>query len=110
MPKQDNKEKQKEVLEKIFAILNINDINKTFSLKELDSNLDKQTAILGLEEEIKEAFCYSTWTCFRRNIKRKWLSMIKYVMKDMEKNLISTNKAFKNDSGKFENVLIYTLL
>jgi len=110
MPKQNNKEKQKDVLDKIFLILNINDDNKTFSLKELDNNIDKQNAILGLEEEIKEAFCYSTWTCFRRDTKRKWLSMIKYVMKDMEKNLISTNKAIKNESGKFENIIIYIVL
>jgi len=110
MPKQNNKDKQKEVLDKLFIILEINENKKTFSLKELDNSEEKQKEILGLEGEIKEAFCYSSWTCFRRDIKRKWLSMIKYVMKDMEKNLISTNKAFKNDSGKFENVLIYTVL
>jgi len=110
MPKQNNKEKQKEVLDKLFTILQINENNKTFSLKELDSNEEKQNKILGLEEEIKEAFCYSTWTCFRRDTKRKWLSMIKYVMKELDEKLISTNKAIKNESGKFDNVLIYTVL
>jgi len=110
MPKQNNKEKQKEVLDKLFTILQINENNKTFSLKELDSNEEKQNKILGLEEEIKEAFCYSTWTCFRRDTKRKWLSMIKYVMKELDEKLISTNKAIKNESGTFDNVLIYSVL
>lgn len=110
MPKQINKEKQKEVLDKLFLILQINENNNKFSLHELDSNEEKQNKILGLEDEIKDAFCYSTWTCFRRDTKRKWLSMIKYVMKELDKNLISTNKAIKNESGKFDNVMIYTVL
>jgi hypothetical protein len=45
MPKQINIDKQKEVLDKIYKILNINEENKTFSLKELDENVDKQNAI-----------------------------------------------------------------
>ena len=110
MPKQINTDKQKEVLDKIYKILNINEGNKTFSLKELDENVDKQNAILGLEEEIKEGFCYSKWACFRREIKRKWLSIVKNVMKEMDVKLISSNKAFKNETGKFENVMIYTFL
>ena len=110
MPKHINKEKQKEVLDKLLVILEINENNKTFSLKELDDNEEKQNDILGLEPMIKEGFCYSTWTCFRRDTKRKWLSMIKYILKDMEKNLIATNKAVKNESGTFDSVMIYTVL
>ena len=110
MPKQINIDKQKEVLDKIYKILNINEENKTFSLKELDENVDKQNAILGLEGEIKEGFCSSKWTCFRRDIKRKWLSIVKNVMKEMDVKFISSNKAFKNETGKFENVMIYTFL
>jgi len=110
MPKLIDKDKQKEVLDKLFIILQINENNNTFSLKELDSNEEKQNKILGLENDIKAGFCCSTWTCFRRDTKRKWLSMIKYVMKELDKNLISTNKAIKNESGKFDNVLIYTVL
>ena len=110
MPKQINKDKQKEVLDKLLVILQVNENKNTFSLHELDDNEEKRNKILGLEDEIKEAFCYSTWTCFRRDTKRKWLSMIKYVMKDMDKNLISTNKAIKNESGKFDSVMIYTVL
>jgi hypothetical protein len=81
MPKLIDKDKQKEVLDKFFIILEINKNNNTFSLKELDNNEKKQNDILGLEEAIKEAFCYSTWTCFRRDTKRKYNKYCKYLTK-----------------------------
>lgn len=110
MPKQNNKEKQKEVLDKIFVILNINDNNKLFSLKELDNNIDKQNAILKLEDEIKEAFCYSTWTCFKKEMNRKWLSFVKYVVKDMGIEMANSRKSFKKENGKFAVDIVYIFI
>ena len=110
MPKQINIDKQKEVLDKIYKILNINEDNKTFSLKELDENVDKQNAILGLEGEIKEGFCYSKWTCFKKEMSRKWLSLLKYVVKDMGVQMVNSRKSFKKDDGKFTVDIVYIFI
>jgi hypothetical protein len=110
MPKQINTDKQKEVLDKIYKILNINEGNKTFSLKEMDENVDKQNAILGLEEEIKEGFCYSKWTCFKKEMSRKWLSFVKYVVKDMGVEMVNSRKSFKKDDGKFTVDIVYIFI
>ena len=87
MPKKveqfDNERKL--VLEKMFQILGINDQNNMFSLHKIDGDQEKQLAIIGLEYDIKKYFICGEWTCFKKRdtCKRRWLSMIKYVVKDM---------------------------
>lgn len=58
MPKQVNKytNERKDVLNKMFSILGINEKNNTFLLHELDTNIDKQNKILDLETDIKKHF------------------------------------------------------
>ena len=77
------------IINKLFNILELNDINKEFSLHSLDNNIDKQNKILELETDVRKYFICSTWTCFKNKTKRKWLSMVKYIFKDMNIKLIS---------------------
>ena len=44
------------ILEKIFEILNIDDSNNTFFLKDLDNDENKQNLILELELDIRKYF------------------------------------------------------
>ncbi len=87
MPKQVDKYQQErnQVLSQLLEILGINGQNNMFSLHKLDADIDKQGQILGLEDDIKKYFLCGEWTCFkkRETCKRRWLSMIKYVVKDM---------------------------
>jgi len=77
-------EERQNIINKLFEILEINEFNKSFSLHKLDTNLEKQQQILDLELEIKKYFICSRWTCInKKNIQRKWLSLIKYLFKDM---------------------------
>ena len=61
MPKRvDNYDNERtEVLNSLFNILNINDKNKMFSLKQLDNNSEQQTKILELIPNIKKYFICS---------------------------------------------------
>lgn len=47
--------------------------------------------IVNLEKEIKNNFICSHWICFKQTkiIKRKWLSIIKYLLKDIEYKIFS---------------------
>jgi hypothetical protein len=88
------------ILEKIFEILDINENNNTFYLKDLDNDKKKQNQILELELDIKKVFECHSWACFVKiNMKRKYLSIIKYIMKNMNCNMIAKRKLIKIDGS-----------
>ena len=87
------------ILNKIFEILNINDSNNTFFLKDLDNDEKKQNQILELELDIRKFFVCGSWASFAcPNVKRKVLSMIKNIMKVMNYKMISKRKLIKVDN------------
>lgn len=79
------KQERIEVLKKIYTIIGINNGNKTFFSHELDLDENKQKEIEMLYDDIKKYFKTSTWLCFskKRLIDRKYISVIKYILKDM---------------------------
>ena len=109
MPKKVDKyeNERKEVLVKLFNILGINDNNNTFLLHELDENKEKQEAILSLEPEIKKYFFCGKWSCFKDpDIKRKYLSLAKNVIKELGYLAMSARRNIKiNDETN--NVVVY---
>jgi hypothetical protein len=87
MPKkiESYSKERKEILNKLFEILEITEFNKSFSLHNMDNNPEKQQLIIDLEPDIKKYFICSRWTCMHtKNVQRKWLSIVKYIFKDME--------------------------
>ncbi len=97
-------EERQNIINKLFEILEINNNNNFFSLQKLDEDIEKQKQILDLEPDIKKFFNCSRWTCInKKNVQRKWLSIIKYLFKDMNILYSSlTNKTI----GTIYNVVI----
>ena len=98
------------ILYEIFKILNINEENNTFYLKDLDDDEDKQNQILELESDIRKYFACSHWACFNNhNIKRKVLSIIKNVGKIMNYNIMSNRKYRKceENNTKYRDTIYY---
>lgn len=60
------------------------DQNMSFTLSELDSNINKQNAIMQMLPELKKYFSLSKFTNIHtpNNAVRPWLSIIKHVLKD----------------------------
>ena len=105
MPKSIDKytNERKDILQKIFNILEISDNNKTFSLKKLDEDENKQNSIIELENDIKKYFLCSRWTYFsnkNREFKRSYLSLIKAIMKDLDVKMTSSTLIKKIDDNK----------
>jgi hypothetical protein len=95
MPKKvDNyEEERKLILQKIFTILNINETNNKFLLGKLEKNIEQQNEILQLETQIKKYFICSRWSCFLKpEMKRRYLSMIKYLLKEMGYEVLPVRK------------------
>jgi hypothetical protein len=101
MPKkvEQYSEERENIIKKIFSILGINEENNMFSLHKLDHDIDKQSEIIALEDEIKKYFLCGEWSCFKKKdiIKRRWLSIIKYVIKNTGYRIISSNIVSKSD-------------
>ena len=91
---------RKEILNKILEILEINENKNYFLLQYIDNNLEKQDLINKLETDIKKYFICSSWSCYRNDsIKRKWLTLIKYILKEFNGTLIGKKKNIKiNDT------------
>jgi hypothetical protein len=113
MPKQvDKYDKERlEVLSKMFQILGINESNNKFLLHELDADIDKQNKILELEPDIKKYFICGSWSCFRTpDIKRKPLSIIKCLLKEMDYVVLSSSIKVTNDDNTISNLTKYNIL
>ena len=98
------------ILNKIFEILNINDSNNTFFLKDLDNDEKKQNQILELESDIRKFFVCGNWACFtNHNIKRKALSIIKNLINDMNYNIIPKRKLIIKDNDRYRDTIYYLI-
>ena len=91
---------RQDIIDKLSVILGFNDNNNMFSLHKLDNDIVKQNDIIALESDIKKYFICSNWTCFKNknNIKRKWLSLIKYIFKNMNYN-VSSSQLISNSNN-----------
>ena len=75
-----------------------------FSLKTLDDNLTKQQDIINLEINIKKYFFCSKWCYFNnknRECKRKYLSLIKSIFKNMGISITSKTYTKKTNTEKY---------
>jgi len=101
---------QFDILNKIFDILDINDNNNTFFLSDLDNNIKLQNNILELENDIKTYFACSTWASFSNyNVKRKVLSIIRNLIKNMDYCVISKRKFRKKDNISYRDTIYYII-
>jgi hypothetical protein len=99
-----------QIAQQILDILEITDKNNTFLLHELDDNIDKQNKILELETNIKKYFAVSSWACFyNKNVKRKSMSIIKNVLKDMNYDIIPKRVIRKNNEIIIRDSIYYII-
>jgi hypothetical protein len=102
---------REELLQKMLAILGVNQDNKMFSLKKLDEDQQKQKQIIDLVEDIKKYFICSRWAYFSnqtKEFKRDYLSLIKSVLRDMQVKIFSSFLHIKTDD-KIQYETFYVL-
>ena len=114
MPKKINMENNERniIIQEIFKILGLTEKNNEFSLNFIDKNEEIINSIIKLDDQIKKNFVCSHWSCFKHpdTIKRKWLSMIKYIFKDMNHKLVPLQKKEKINSKYIHSDIIYKLI
>lgn len=112
MPKDISKyeEQRKEVLNKLFIILGINENNNYFELKKLNNNIEMQNKILELEPEIKKYYNYSHWECFKKyEMKKRYMSFIRYIIKNNDYKLVSNRKTIKHNDESYVDTIYHII-
>ena len=81
-------EERKDVLNKLYNILGVNENNTVFYFEDIDD--DKKAQIKELEGDIKKYFNAGKWACFTKPIEHPLHSLIRSVLKDMKVNAVLT--------------------
>ncbi len=112
MPKSVEKytNERKELLQKLFSILEVSENSNMISLKKIEEDVEKQKQIIDLETDIKKYFVCSRWNYFtnkHRELKRNYLSLIRSICKEMEFNMSSSTLIRKDINGKPKSETYY---
>lgn len=95
-PKYKFEKEKKEILDKLYGILDVSPNNRRFYFDDLKGDVDKQNQILNLSEDIKIIFNVSKWPFYvKQDVKEPSLSLVKSVLKDMKvktRNIINMDK------------------
>jgi hypothetical protein len=92
-------DERKDVLRRLYEILQITDTNKIFFSDFVDRE-DITNAIMTLEEDVIKYYNVSTWASFKKNVTLKngrSLSMVKSILKDMDIKIEKLNTRVKRN-------------
>jgi hypothetical protein len=95
---------------KIIEILQL-DSNNSFLLAELDADIEKQTRILDMKEEIRKIFACSEISSFKPNFecKRPYLNIIRGILRKQGYTFENNNILLKLDNGTYIKTMKYTI-
>jgi len=96
------KTEREEICKKLIDIIKL-DASNSFLLCELDADIEKQTAILNMKDEIRKCFACSEISSFKPNFecKRPYLNIIRGILRKEGYTFISTDIDIKiNDVVK----------
>ena len=100
---------REEICVKILNILNLGE-DKSFLLCELDGDIEKQTAILDMKDEIQKCFAVSSITPFKPNIvstKRPFLIIIKSILRQQGYTFAGSSHCIKYENGLIQKTIKY---
>jgi hypothetical protein len=103
------KDERKDLTKKLLQLLKIDAGNKVFTSYDLDKDEETQKKILEMIPDIEKYYSVSKWNYWRENKKdKKYISLTKSVLKDMDIIILATNKKIKQDI-KLINYIQYTI-
>ena len=104
------KVEREEICKKLIDILKLDD-KHSFILCELDEDIEKQTAILNMKEEIQKCFACSEISSFKPNFecKRPYLNIVRGILRKQGYTFVSTDLLFKIENEKFKKTMRYII-
>ena len=102
------KTEREDICNKLIDIIKL-DTQNSFLLYELDSNIDKQNAILNMKDEIQKCFACSTISSFKPNFKckRPYLNIVKGIIRQQNYLFNGSSIVIKLENGEFKSTKKY---
>jgi len=102
------KKEREEYCDKIISILELDESN-SFLLCELDENIEKQTNLLNLKEDIKKCFTVSDISTFKPNCecKKPYLNMIRSILRQQNYTVESEKHIIKFENNLYRRTVKY---
>ena len=99
---------REEICKKLIDILKM-DANHSFLLSDLDADIEKQTAILNMKEEIQKCFACSTIYSFKPNFdcKRQYLNIVKSILRQQDYLFNGISNVIKLENGESKTTKKY---
>ena len=97
-----------EICDKMIAIIGLSEDN-TFLLCDLDNDLEKQTAILNMKDEIQKCFASSELSILKPHFicKRPYLNIIRGILRKQGYTFTGNDYWEKYDNGLLKRTIIY---
>lgn len=91
-------QEREEICKKLIDILQL-DVNNTFLLYELDTNIEKQNAIINMKDEIQKCFACSEISSFKPNFecKRPYLNIVRGILRKQKYIFIGSDVDIKEE-------------
>ena len=99
-------DEREELCKKLIEI-----VGTEFLLSELDENVEKQTAILSLKDEIQKCFACSEISSFKANFecKRPYLNIVRGILRKQGYKFENYNLLFKVETGNYTKTMKYKI-
>ena len=104
------KTEREEICKKLIDIIKLNASN-SFLLYELDADIEKQTAILNMKDEIQKCFACSELSSFKPNFecKRPYLNIIRGILRKEGYTFENNNILYKLENGTYIKTMKYKI-
>ena len=99
---------REEICKKLIDILKLDD-NNSFLLCDLDADIEKQTNILNMKDEIQKCFACSTISSFKPNFecKRPYLNMVRSILRQQNYLINGSSIVIKLENGELKSTKKY---
>ena len=99
-------DEREELCKKLIEI-----VGTEFLLSELDENVEKQTAILSLKDEIQKCFACSEISSFKANFecKRPYLNIVRGILRKQGYTFIGSAIVLKMENGESKSTKKYNI-
>ena len=96
------------ICKRLIEILQL-DANNSFLLCDLDTDIEKQTAILDMKDEIQKCFACSEISSFKHNFecKRPYLNIVRGILRKLGYIFENSNILFKLENGTYIKTMKY---
>lgn len=101
---------REEICKKLINILQL-DYNNSFVLCELEKDIEKQTAILNMKEEIQLCFACSEISSFKPNFecKRPYLNIVRGILRKEGYTFENSNILYRLKNGNYRKTMKYKI-